>query len=87
MMEHSMTFLLLTVLAFVVVLLIFGMKYFSAGRIARLRAANDTSYKELAEKMAAAQTANASALAAVRADLAEIKSVLGSVSRLLKEVQ
>ena len=87
MMEHSITFLLLTVLAFAVVLLIFGMKYFSAGRIARLRAANDTSYKELAEKIAAAQTANASALAAVREDLAEIKSVLGSVSRLLKEVQ
>ncbi len=87
MMEHSISFLLLTVLAFVVVLLIFGMKYFSAGRIARLRAANDTSYQELAEKIAAAQTANASALAAVREDLAEIKSVLGSVSRLLKEVQ
>ena len=87
MMDHSTAFSLLTIFAFAVVLLIFGMKYFSAGRIARLRAASESPSKDLMETMAAAQSANASALAAVQADLAEIKSVLNSVVHLLKEVQ
>lgn len=87
MMDHSIAFSLLTILAFAVVLLIFGMKYFSASRTARLHSASETPYKDLIEKMAAAQSGNASALAAVQADLAEIKSVLNSVAHVLKEVQ
>jgi predicted negative regulator of RcsB-dependent stress response len=85
--EHSIAFFLLTVLALAIVLIIFGMKYFSAGRIARLRAASDIPYKDFMEKLIAAQSTNASALAAVQADLSEIKTAVNSMAHLLKEVQ
>jgi hypothetical protein len=39
--DHSSAFLLVTILAFITIILIFGMKYFSAGRTARLQAAHD----------------------------------------------
>ena len=68
-------------------LVIFGMKYFSAGRIARLREASESQRSELIDKIVAGQAANTSVLAAVQVDLAEIKSVLNSVAHLLKEVQ
>ena len=85
--EHSIAFFLLTVLALAIVLIIFGMKYFSAGRIARLRAASDIPYKDFMEKLIAAQSTNASALAAVQADLSEIKTAVNAMAHLLKEVQ
>ena len=85
--EHSIAFFLLTVLALAIVLIIFGMKYFSAGRISRLRAASDIPYKDFMEKLIAAQSTNASALAAVQADLSEIKTAVNSMAHLLKEVQ
>jgi hypothetical protein len=57
--EHANTFLLLTILGLVTILLIFGMKYFSVGRQARMRLANEGAYRELAERGAAAQAASA----------------------------
>jgi len=39
------------------------------------------------EKLIAAQSTNASALAAVQADLSEIKTAVNSMAHLLKEVQ
>jgi hypothetical protein len=39
--DHSATFLLITILTLITIILIFGMKYFSAGRVARLQAARD----------------------------------------------
>lgn len=87
MMDHSIAFTVLSVLALAVLAFIFGAKYWSAGRIARLDSRRDAEYRALAEKATAAATANASSLAAVQADIAEIKSTLATVSRLLKEVQ
>jgi uncharacterized membrane protein len=39
--DHSGSFLLITILALVTITLIFAMKYFSAGRIARLSTARN----------------------------------------------
>ena len=87
MMEHSTVFTALSVLALAVLLFIFGMKYWSAGRIAGLHSRDAAECRALAEKATAAATANAASLAAVQADIAEIKSGLAAVTRLLKEVQ
>ena len=85
--EHANTFLLLTILGLVTILLIFGMKYFSAGRQARLRFISEGAYRELAEKGAAVQSASAVSLAAVQADLAEVKLKLTAIEKVLREVE
>ena len=59
--DHSSAFLLITILALITILLIAGMKYLSAGRVARLQ---DSS-----------------------SDLAEIKSRLAAIEKILKEVE
>ena len=72
--EHANTFLLVTILLFVTILLIFGMKYFSAMRQTHARVATDTAFRELAEKATALQSdAVAARLASVRTELADIK--------------
>lgn len=74
------TFLLVTILFLVTVLLIFAMKYFSAARQARARLSEEGGYRELSEKATAG-------LAAVQAELAEIRARLASVEKMLKEVE
>ena len=85
--DHANTFLLVTILLFVTILLIFGMKYFSAARQAHGRIAGDATLRELAEKATALQSEAVAALAAVRTELAEIKVRLASVEKILKEVE
>ena len=85
--EHANTFLLVTMLLLVTILLIFGMKYFSAARQAHARVTTDTAFRELAEKATALQSDSVAALASVRTELADIKSRLASVEKILKEVE
>ncbi len=85
--EHANTFLLVTILLFVTILLIFGMKYFSAARQAHARLTTDTAFRELADKATALQSEAVAALASVRAELLDIKSRLASVEKILKEVE
>jgi hypothetical protein len=85
--EHANTFLLLTILGLVTILLIFGMKYFSAGRQARVRFIGEGAYRELAEKGAAAQSSSAATLATIQTDLAEVKAKLAAIEKVLREVE
>jgi|KBSSwiStaDraftv2_1062776.scaffolds.fasta_scaffold2496000_2 signal transduction histidine kinase len=85
--EHANTFLLVTILLFVTILLIFGMKYFSAARQVHARVSTDTAFRDLAEKATALQSEAVAALASVRAELADIKLRLASVEKILKEVE
>jgi Tfp pilus assembly protein PilO len=80
-------FLLVTILVLVTILLIFAMRYFAAARRAHLRAASDDAYRELAQKAVSVQTASAAALAGLQADLAEIKTRLAAVEKILREVE
>ncbi len=68
------------------VLVIFGMKYWSAAHKARAESASADAYRELAAKSAAAQAENAATLAAMQATLADMKGRLASVETMLKEV-
>lgn len=69
------------------VIAIFAMKYFSSVRQAQARIAIENSYRELAQKAVAAQSENTASLSAIRAELAEIKSRLSAVEKILKEVE
>jgi hypothetical protein len=71
---------------FVTVLVVFGMKYFSAIFQARARMANDALYQALAEKAVTAQAENLAALAAIRADLTRFGTSLATVERILQQV-
>lgn len=68
------------------VLLIFAMKYFSAVQQAKARLANDEGYRQIAAKVAAGQAETAVALASIDGTLADIKSRLAAVEKMLKEV-
>jgi hypothetical protein len=69
------------------ILVVFGMKYFSALFQARARLANDALYRALAEKAVSAQAENQASLAAIRADLAKFTASLATVERILQQVE
>lgn len=69
------------------ILLIFGMKYFSAARQARSRVLSEDAYRALAQKAAATQSENVTLLSSVQTELSEIKDRLASVEKVLKEVE
>jgi hypothetical protein len=71
---------------FVTVLVVFGMKYFSAIFQARARMANDALYQALADKAVTAQAENLAALSAIRADLTRFGTSLATVERILQQV-
>lgn len=69
------------------ILLIFGMKYFSAAQQAKARLANDEAYRQIAAQAIAAQQETAARLASIDATLADLKARLSGVEKLLKEVE
>jgi len=84
----SPTIYLLTIsLPLATVLLVFGMKYFSAMQQAKARAAHDSAYRELASRGSQSQAETVEALAGIRASLAELEARLGNVERILKQVE
>jgi len=85
--DHANTFLLVTILVLITLVLLFGMKYFSAARQAMFRAASDDSLRQLAEMSATAQAASAASLTAVQSDVAEVKTRLAAIEKLLREVE
>ena len=84
--SNGSTFLLLTILVLVTILLTFAMKYFSAARQMRSQFANGDGYRELAATAAATQSETAASLATLQAELAEIRARLTSVEKLLKDI-
>ena len=85
--QSADTFLLLTILTLLTVLLIFGMKYFTAARQTQQRLGQEGAYQELADKAAVAQTAGAATLAKLEADMKEMKTKLAGIERILREVE
>jgi hypothetical protein len=71
----------------VTILVVFGMKYFSAIFQARARMANDALYRALAEQAVTAQSQNQAALAAIRTDLGRFGTSLATVEKILQQVE
>ncbi len=82
--EHL--YLLSISMPFITLLIIFGMKYFSAAYQSRSRVTSENAYRELAEKSATAQSESSASLTVIRTDLSDIKTRLTSVENILKEV-
>ncbi len=71
----------------VTIVVVFGMKYFSALFQARARLANDALYQSLAEKAVTVQAENQATLAAIRSDLARFATSLATVEKILQQVE
>ena len=84
----SETIFLLTIgLPLLTILLVFGMKYFAAIQQAKARLSSDEAYRQVAAQAAAAQAETATALASMGALLADLKTRLAAVEKMLKEVE
>jgi hypothetical protein len=80
-------YLLTICIPLAVIVIVFGMKYFSAAMAARARLANDAAYRTLAEKMSAAQAENQASLARIQAELSTLNASLATVEKILKQVE
>ena len=69
------------------VLAIFAMRSFAAIQQAKARLASDEAYRTVAEKAALAETQTAAALVAIQATLDDMRSRLGAIEKVLKEVE
>ena len=84
----SETLYLLTIcLPLATILLVFGMRYFSAVQQAKARLANDTAYRQIAAQAASAQADTALALSSIDATLADLKARVAAVEHILKAVE
>ncbi|CUI09008.1 hypothetical protein LXA47_30050 [Massilia sp. P8910] len=83
--EH--VFLITIGLPLATILLVFGMKYFAAIAQAKARLASDEAYRQLAAQAAAAQSETAAALAAISGHLAEVKTRVAAVEKMLRDVE
>lgn len=83
--EHL--YLISICIPFVVILLIFGMRYASAVQQAKARLANEGAYRAIAEKAAAAESETASALSSIQTALTDVRTRLTAIEKILKEVE
>jgi predicted negative regulator of RcsB-dependent stress response len=84
---HEHVYLLTIGLPLLTILLVFGMRYYAAVQQAKARLANDDAYRAIAEKAASTQADTANALEAMNVTLADLKSRLAAVEKILKEVE
>jgi hypothetical protein len=82
-----MLYLLTLVLPLATVLIVFGMRYYAAVQQAKARLANDDAYRQLAESASAAQSQIATSLAAMAADLSDVRARMTAVETILKAVE
>ena len=69
------------------IILVFGMRYYSAIQQARSRVLVEGAYRALAEKALATQSESTTSLAAIQTAIAEIRISLGAIESVLKTVE
>lgn len=74
-------------LVFGTILVVFGMRYYSAYQQAKARIAHEQTYRELATIAVADQAATATAISSGQAALADIATRLTAIEKVLKEVE
>jgi predicted negative regulator of RcsB-dependent stress response len=80
-------YLLSISLVLVTILLVFGMRAFSAVQQAKVRNESDEAYRQIAEKAVAAASENTTALASIQAAMADVRTRLTAIEKVLKEVE
>ena len=83
----TILYLLTLVLPLATILIVFAMRYFALVQQAKARLANDDAYRQLAESASAAQSRIATSLAAVEADLSDVRARMAAVETILKAVE
>jgi hypothetical protein len=80
-------YLLTLVLPLATILIVFAMRYYATVQQARARLANDDAYRQLAESASAAQSQIATSLAAMEANLSDVRARMAAVETILKAVE
>ncbi len=80
-------YLLTLMLPLGTILIVFGMRYYSAVQQAKARLANDDAYRQLAEGASAAQSRIATSLAAMEVNLSDVRARMAAVETILKAVE
>ena len=80
-------YLLTLVLPLATILIVFAMRYYATVQQARARLANDDAYRQLAETASAAQSKIATSLAAMEADLSDVRTRMAAIEIILKAVE
>jgi hypothetical protein len=68
-------------------LIVFAMKYMSSAYEARAKARADETYRDLAQKAAAAQSETVASLASMQSELTAIGTRLSAIEHILKAVE
>jgi len=80
-------YLLTLVLPLATILIVFAMRYYATVQQAKARLANDDAYRQLAESASAAQSRIATSLAAMEADLSDVRTRMAAIEIILKAVE
>ena len=80
-------YLLSISLVLVTILLVFGMRAFSAVQQAKVRIESDEAYRQIAEKAVASASENTTALSSIQAAMADVRTRLTAIEKVLKEVE
>ncbi len=83
----TMLYLLTLVLPLGTILIVFGVRYYAITQQAKARLANDDAYRQLAESASAAQSRIATSLAAMDANLSDVRARMAAVETILKAVE
>jgi len=68
-------------------LAIFGLKYWAAAKAADVQTETQVAYRKLAADAVTTQSGNAATLSAIQSELAEIKTRMANVEKILKAVE
>jgi hypothetical protein len=69
------------------IIIVFGLRFLQASAVAGADAAHTDAYRRLASDAVTAQAGNAATLSAIQSELAEIKTRMTSVEKILKAVE
>ena len=83
----TILYLMTLVLPLATILIVFGMRYYAVVQQARARLANDDAYRQLAESASAAQSQIATSMAAMEANLSDVRTRMAAVETILKAVE
>lgn len=83
----TILYLLTLVLPLATVLIAVGVRYYAVVQQARARLANDDAYRRLAESASASQSQIAARLAAMEANLSDVRTRMAAVETILKAVE
>ena len=83
----TILYLLTLALPLATILIVFGMRSYSAVQQARARLANDDAYRQLAQSASAAQSQIAASMAAMEANMSDVRIRMAAVETILKAVE